>query len=272
MGFASVVFAGGGCRCFWQAGFWREAGHLLQPRAIAAVSAGAAFACAAIGGTTDAVLAAFKRRTAANPRNFYLRRAPGRARFPHHEMYRGTVIETADAAMLERLRAGPEIRVSLGRPPAGWRPATAAAIGLLAYQADAIVRRGVHPRLPRALGFHAEVIPAHACGTPEELADLILQSSCLPPLTPLLHRDGKPVIDGAVVEGVPARVVADLRPTLVLLTRRDLRVPQREGVRFVQPSQPVPIEMWDYTDPRGVQQSFDLGRRDGEAFARTWAG
>ena len=150
MSFASVVLAGGGCRCFGQAGFWQEAGHLLQPRAIAAVSAGDAFACAAIGGTTDAVVAAFKRRTAANPRNFYLRRTPDRNRFPHHAMYRGTVIETTDAAMLERLRAGPEIRVSLGRPPATWRPTTAAALGMLAYQAESIVRRGVDPRLPRA--------------------------------------------------------------------------------------------------------------------------
>jgi hypothetical protein len=181
------------------------------------------------------------------------------------------VIETTDARMLERLRAGPEIRVSLGRPPEAWRPATAAAVGLLAYQAESMVRRGVHPRLPRALGFRAEVVAARECRTPEELADLILQSSCLPPLTPLLRRDGRPVIDGAVVDGVPVQVVADLRPTLVLLTRRHGRLPSREGVRFVQPSQPIGIEMWNYTDPRGVQEAFDLGRRDGEAFARAWA-
>ncbi len=267
MSFASVVFAGGGCRCFWQAGFWQEAGHLLQPRAIAGVSAGAAFACAAVGGTTDAVLAAFKRRTAANPRNFYLRR---RNRFPHYEMYRGTVIETSDARMLERLREGPEIRVAIGRPPTAWRPATAAALGMLAYQAEAMVRRGLAPKLPRALGFRAEVVSVRDCRTADDLADLVLQSSCLPPLTPLLHRDGKPVIDGAVVEGVPVHVVHDLRPTLVLLTRRHARLPQRDDIHFVQPSRPVRIEMWDYTNPHGIQEAFDLGRRDGEAFARAW--
>jgi len=33
------------------------------------------------------------------------------------------------------------------------------------------------------------------------------------------------------------------------------------------PSRPVPIDVWDYTSPERLQQTFDLGRRDGEAFA-----
>jgi hypothetical protein len=28
------------------------------------------------------------------------------------------------------------------------------------------------------------------------------------------------------------------------------------------------VSAWDYTDPAGIQAAFDLGRRDGEAFAR----
>jgi hypothetical protein len=39
---------------------------------------------------------------------------------------------------------------------------------------------------------------------------------------------------------------------------------------YVQPSRPVPVASWDYTDPDGLQAAFDLGRRDGEAFAATW--
>ena len=266
-----MVFSGGGCRCFWQAGFWQEAGDLFAPEAMSAVSAGAAFACAAVGGTTDAVVAAFKRRTAANPRNFYLTRAPDRPRFPHHGMYRGTVLETTDAPMLDRLREGPEIRVLLARPPTAWRPTPATAVGLLAYRADSLLRRTVHPKWPRALGFRSEVVRAGSCDTPDALADLILQSSCLPPLTPMLRRGGEPVIDGAVIDGVPVDIVDDLRPTLVLLTRRYRRLPVRPGVHYVQPSKPVPIEMWDYTSPHGVEASFDLGRRDGAAFARDFA-
>ncbi|HSV96461.1 MAG TPA: patatin-like phospholipase family protein, partial [Spirochaetota bacterium] len=40
---------------------------------------------------------------------------------------------------------------------------------------------------------------------------------------------------------------------------------------YVQPSQPSPIAKWDYTSPRGIQEVFDLGRRDGEYFAKTYS-
>ena len=32
------------------------------------------------------------------------------------------------------------------------------------------------------------------------------------------------------------------------------------------PSQPIPIDKWDYTSPSLVDQTYDLGRRDGEDF------
>ncbi len=69
--FDAVVFAGGGCRCIWQAGFWHEATPRLglAPDVVAAVSAGSAFACAALAGTTVDILAAFKRKAQANRSN-----------------------------------------------------------------------------------------------------------------------------------------------------------------------------------------------------------
>ena len=66
--FEGVVFAAGGCRCFWQAGFWSviQPALDLRPRVIGAVSAGAAIACAASLGRIDAVLASMKRRTTSS--------------------------------------------------------------------------------------------------------------------------------------------------------------------------------------------------------------
>jgi hypothetical protein len=54
---------------------------------------------------------------------------------------------------------------------------------------------------------------------------------------------------------------------LVLLTRSFRRLPAHPDRCYVQPSAPVPVSSWDYTDPAGLQAAFDLGRRDGEAFA-----
>lgn len=265
----AVVFSGGGCRCFWQGGFWEEAGHLFEPEVVAAVSAGAAFACAALGGRTDDVLREFKRRTAANPSNLHLRNL-GRAApvFPHHEMYRGTIESTTDEAMLAALKEGPEIHVLLAHAPAGWHPAVAAAVGLVSYRLERKLARRIRARWPQRLGYRAALLRADTCTTAAELADVILQSSCVPPLMPLMHRDGRSVLDGALIDGVPVEQVAQRGPTLVLLSRHDDELPQRDGVLAIRPSAPVPVALWDYASPQRIQATFDLGRRDGEAFVR----
>jgi predicted acylesterase/phospholipase RssA len=269
----AVVFAGGGCRCFWQAGFWSRAGAALElePRVVAAVSAGAAFACAAIAQVIDRVVADFVKRAARNPRNVY----PGnvwrrRPMFPHGEMYRAALLASMDAATLERLRGPTDLRILLAHPPSRMPLGPALLFGIAAYQLDRITRRGVHPLWARRLGFSPVVVSASSCRTPEELADLILHSSCTPPVTPLFRRDGRPVIDGGIVDNVPVEVVADATEVLVLLTRRypPERIPRVPGRLYVQPSEPVPISKWDYTSPRLIEQTFDLGRRDGDAFVR----
>lgn len=46
-----VVFSGGGARCFWQAGFWEAVRSTLpEPRAVSAVSGGAAIAAILLSG------------------------------------------------------------------------------------------------------------------------------------------------------------------------------------------------------------------------------
>ena len=49
--FDTVIFAGGGNRSFWQAGFWHEVAHLLPPpQRILSVSAGAYVAAGVFSG------------------------------------------------------------------------------------------------------------------------------------------------------------------------------------------------------------------------------
>ena len=272
--FDGVVFAGGGCRCFWQAGFWSTAAPAarIAPRAVAGVSAGAAFAAAAIAGIIEPVLADFLRRTAANRRNVYpanlLRRRP---MFPHLAMYRGAILATFDATALSRLRAGPELRVLIAHPPTERALAAVLLAGLAAYRLDLFARGQAHPLWARRLGFRPVIVPVSSCASPEELADLILQSSCTPPLTPVFRRGGKVVVDGGIVDSVPAELLDDCESTLVLVTRRHRTLPRSSRRTYVQPSRPIPVAMWDYANPAGIQAAFDLGRRDGEAFARALA-
>jgi predicted acylesterase/phospholipase RssA len=271
--FDGVVFAGGGTRCFWQLGFWsrgaRELG--LAPTRAAAVSAGSAIACAALLGRCEETLASFQRAVAANRRNAYPRNLLGAEPvFPHAAMYRRAILELVGGAQLAELQARTELRIVVGRPPAGLGAVAGLLLGLGCYLVSR--RRGdpVHPELAHRLGFEAEAVSVRSCRTPDELADLILASSCTPPFTPVLAYRGRPAIDGSVVDAAPVFALdGEPRRTLVLLTRRYLSSPPALPDRvYVGPSEPIPIRKWDYTSPELLARTYALGQRDAEAFLR----
>ena len=154
--------------------------------------------------------------------------------------------------------------MQVARPPRGLPVPVALLVGALAYQFDKKVRRALHPQAARALGFRAEVLRAQDCATPEALADLLLASSCTPPFTPALRLDGRAVLDGGMVDNVPVDALpAPAAPTLVLLTRRYARpLPQGAARVYLQPSRPIPVSSWDYTDAPGIRAALELGRAD----------
>jgi predicted acylesterase/phospholipase RssA len=242
----------------------------LRPRVIGAVSAGAAIACAASLGRIDAVLASMKRRTAANPRNLHpgnwLRGEPV---FPHERIYRETILEHLGGSAIERIHAGPDIRVLLSHPPAWLGARSSLPLALVAHGLERLTRRRrLHAIWGRRLGFRGEAISVRRFRNAEELCALILQSSCTPPLTPHYRRGGRAILDGGLVDGAPTALVRESRSSLVLVPRHlpPSHLPRRPGCTYVVPSRPVPIDVWDYTSPDRLQQTFDLGRRDGEAF------
>lgn len=271
--FEAAVFSGGGCHCIWQAGFWSTAAPLLdlRPDVIAAVSGGAAFACAALSGEAERVIADFKRRVQANRRNVYwtnaLRSAPV---FPHEAIYRGVIADHLSEDGLRRVHEGPDLRILLARPPAWLGTRSGVLTAALAHLLDRREQRP-RPRWSRRAGFQAELVSARSCRTPAELVELILQSSCIPLLFPVCRRGGRIVLDGSLLDHTPVRAVDSASSVLVLLSDRvpDARIPSIPGHTYVQPSRELPIARWDYTSPGLAQETFDLGRWDGERFART---
>jgi predicted acylesterase/phospholipase RssA len=275
MDFDGIVFAGGGCRCFWQAGFYQEAHESLglRPEAAAGASAGAVIGCVTLAGAAERALKTFKQLASENQRNFYPRRAVfgGGPVFPHESIFRSAILETVCDKTLETIRSGTPMRVALTRARnsrLGIVPRALA--GTLAYKLEGWATDRVHRQWPARSGLEVEWAFANECESVDELADLLLQTSCSPPFTPAYRRDGRHVLDGGIVDNVPVAGLPASRKILVLLTRRYESLPTTEGVVYVQPSEPIPIGSWDYTSPEKLQQSFDLGRKDGEEYARSY--
>jgi predicted patatin/cPLA2 family phospholipase len=79
------------------------------------------------------------------------------------------------------------------------------------------------------------------------------------------------VLDGGLIENIPVRLAAD-QPgeTLVLLSRKyERKLPEADRVTWVQPSKPITIDKFDYANPDGLQETFELGLEDGRAFSRS---
>lgn len=270
--FKSIVFAGGGNRCFWQVGFWETVAPALglRPAVIAGVSAGACMAALLLAGQKDRATAYFLKATAANAKNFYPGLLlKGQRPLPHPAIFEATMRAGLDRAGLERLRSGPELRVLLARPPRWAGPATAAMLGILAYSLEKALKAPLHPQWPTRLGFTPEVALAGQCHDVEDLINLMTATCCTPPLLPPMYRGQRPVLDGGLIDNVPlAALGPDDGPALILLTRRyDPRLLRGHQSRvYIQPSRPIPVNKWDYASPDLSLATLELGRQDGMAF------
>ena len=273
--FDAIVFAGGGNRCYWQGGFHEAlADRLTAPALAVGVSAGA-FACIysllGIGAQVrERVLAS------CGPHlknvDFAGWRAGGRL-YPVGTLYQALLEAVIDDAALGRLQAQTDLRIAVSRLPRYLSPLIGAAIGIGAYQIEKQLFHPVHPRLGRRLGFRAEYVAVRDLESAGELRDTIIASSCVPPFMPIVHIGGTPAFDGGLVDNVPVTPLAPIEAaggrTLVLLTRVYAHVPVVPGRTYVQPSRPIRAKQFDITSPDGIRDAYELGLRDGAAFART---
>lgn len=266
--YKSVVFAGGGNRCWWQAGLWdvlvAEGG--LKPRVMAGASAGAAVACLVIGGETNRSLDYYGVVLQDNTSNFYpAELLRGRTPFPHYRIYSRALSYLINQETLDKLRQGPEVRILVARPPSWLGPRSAVMVGFGCYALEKKYNRPLHPVWPLKLGFTSEVGRAADCADPTDLINLVLASSCTPPIVPVIYRNGRPALDGGLIDNVPlAALTEEDLPALIMLSRRydPAKLIGHPGRTYVQPSQPSPVAKWDYTSVERLRQAVELGRRD----------
>ncbi len=275
--YPNVIFSGGGSRCFWQLGFWEGARrrHLDLGAGLelaGSTSAGCATATAAITGRSYEALEIFKDLTSNNPRNIHwqnLRPWSGDPVLPHSQMYRRGLELFLENTSLAELQSAP-LSFLMSSHPRFLSGALGAAAGFFIYAVEKRVNNPVHPQWTSRLGYHPIVGKSRDCESKADFIELVLASSCVPPVLPGGRFGGRAVLDGGLVDNVPV-LLADgcSGATLVLLSRRYAgELPNTEGVTYVQPSRPIALDKFDYANPEGLQEVFDLGLADGERFAR----
>ena len=269
----ALTFAGGGNRAFYQQGLLERWGDWMLPRTagIASCSAGAF------------VIVSWLAQRHRESWDFWVKRRHGVTRnidplnlfrgvpmAPHGAVYRETAMHVLSDGGFERVKAQPFPIWILAAAFPWYLPAPLAVVaGLAGYQAEkALYPMRVHPTLGRALGFRAVVVDARDCNSPAELTDIILASSATPPFTPIGNFRGQRLLDGGMIDNVPA-FIGDTIPgatrNLVFLTRRYPGDPGAVGNRlYLAPSRPVPTNRWDYTRPELIRETIALGAHDAD--------
>ena len=273
-GLSTLALAGGGNRCWWQAGAISrllEAGWPL-PKQWVGTSAGAAIATACLTTGPEAALAACRELYGQTNRIFDWRgMRRGRLKFAHQSVYPAWLDAFVNEKTFGQLRTcGASLQVAVTRPSRLLGLVGSVALGTVAYLVDKKIWHSIHPRLPGRLGLRQEFIDLTLCGSASDAHSVLLAAAAPPPIMPALRLTGGYAFDGGYTDNapIPDQTQAERIGTLVMLTRH---YPTRPPLfrfhdrLYWQPSRPVPVSTWDCTKRATVDTAFRLGYDDAHA-------
>ena len=267
----TLIFAGGGNRCWWQAGVMT---HLLDsgwklPPVMVGTSAGAAIATSLLTSTARDALASCKRLYERNGQLLDWRSiAQLKLKFAHQHIYPAWVESFASDHHFDRLRsASSDLIVAITRPARFLGLAGSLVAGSIAYIADKKIAHSIHPRLPRYLGLRQEFLNLKSAVNGQAARVLLQAVAAAAPFMLAQRVNGQWGFDGGYADNapIPPQTEEEKSKTLVLLTRHYPDLPaifQWNGRTYWQPSQKVPVSTWDCRPGTTVDAAFELGIRD----------
>jgi len=273
----TLVFAGGGNRCWWQAGV---VSHLLDqgwklPPIFIGTSAGAGIATSLITCSARDALASCKHLYKHNKQLFdWTSLARLKLKFAHQHIYPTWIESFASDHHFERLKtSGSELIVSVTRPAKALGLAGSLIVGSVAYLLDKKMAHNIHPRLPLRLGLKQEFLNLAKLPDGQSARALLQAAAAAAPFMPAINVNGKWGFDGGYTDNapIPIQTEAEKTKTLVLLTRYYPDLPpifKLTGRTYWQPSQKIPVSTWDCREETTVDEAFRLGLNDGSRLAK----
>ncbi len=272
----TLAFAGGGNRCWWQAGVvsqLMDMGWKLPP-ILVGTSAGAAIATSLLTSSARDALASCKQLYMSNDRLFdWKSLSQFRLKFAHQHIYPAWIESFTSDHHFEKLKtASSELVVAITRPARALGLAGSLAAGSLAYLLDKKLAHSIHPKLPRYLGLKQEFLSLNDVPDGQSARTLLQAVAAAAPFMLAQKVGGRWGFDGGYSDNapIPPQTAAERKHTLVLLTRHYPSLPTVfawQGRTYWQPSQKVPVSTWDCRPGTTVDQAFELGLRDGAKFA-----
>ena len=267
----TLVLAGGGNRCWWQAGLIQtltQHGWTL-PSKIIATSAGAAIATSFLTNKTDAALTACKQLYADNTQIFDWKALLRlKVKFAHQHIYPAwisSLISDTDFPVLQQATSRLSVAITQPARLLGLRGSLIA--GSVAYMLDKKIAHSIHPKIPGCLGLRQAFFNLNDCTSAPAARDLLAAAAAAAPFMRAQKVNGSWGIDGGYTDNapIPEQTTAEAARTLVLLTRYYPDLPQQfsyEQRQYWQPSQKIPVSTWDCRPSTTVDLAYQLGLTD----------
>jgi predicted acylesterase/phospholipase RssA len=275
MTFDAVGLAGGGNRCYWQSGFLKAFSEHqpLNPRFYVAVSAGAYHGAMFLAGVGDRVRAsafafAEKGERGLDWRALRRRESP----LVVGSLFRQLLASEFKDSELAALKAAPPMLIQLSGVP-DWMPGAIGALGSIgAYQIEKLLTDGAHSKAGLRMKLRPTWISTHNVDYPGELVDALMATSSVPPFMPVGRVRGRAYLDGGLVDNPPLMKLTEVENkgwrTLLLSTRFGRKPPAAPNRVIVGPSEDIPVSKFAVGDAAGIRHAYEVGLRDGLAFAR----
>lgn len=272
-GIDTLIFAGGGNRCWWQAGAVSQLlAHGWQlPMQLVGTSGGAAMAASFLTAGPQNALATCQRMYADRKHMFEWRGLlRGRLHFAHRHIYPAWLASFVDAEHFQALRQSSQrLQVTITRPARRLGLRSSIGVATLAYLVDKFLHGPLHPRLPRRLGLRQEFRELRDCASLDDARTLLAAAAAAPPFIPAQRIDGAYAFDGGYTDSVPLppQTASEKARTLVLLTRHYPKLPllfRIDGRSYWQPGTRIPVGMLDCTTRANVQDAWALGERNAQ--------
>jgi predicted acylesterase/phospholipase RssA len=266
-----LAFAGGGNRCWWQAGLVThlQAQGAQLPAKLVGTSAGAAIAASLVTGSTMTALKACQRLYAANAQLFDWRGLRQlKFKFAHQTVYPAWLTAFVHEGNFKTLQTSPsQLLVAVTRPARALGLMGSVAAGTLAYLVDKKLIHNIHPALPRFLGLRQAFFALRDCATVQDAQATLRAAAAAPPFMSSVHLHGQWAFDGGYTDNapIPQQTPDEKSSTLVLLTRHYPDKPalfKADGRTYWQPSRKVPVSKWDCRPGTTVTDAFALGQED----------
>ena len=276
LSFDAVGLAGGGNRCYWQSGFLKAFSehHPLTPRFYVSVSAGAYHGAMHLAGVGDRVrTSAFafaeKGHRGVDWRALRRRESP----LVVGSLFRQLLASEFGDEELKTLKAASPMLIQLSGVP-DWMPGALGAIGSIgAYQVEKLLTDGTHSRAGARMGLRPVWVSTHNIDYPAELVDALMATSSVPPFMPVGRVRGRAYLDGGLVDNPPLMKLREVEEkgwrTLLLTTRHGRKPPSAPNRIVVGPSEDIPVSKFAVGDAAGIRHAYEVGLRDGMAFAQS---